>query len=95
MPQGTRYVIAYDVSDDGRRTRLAKMLLDYGDRIQHSVFEANLAEGDVERILRRAQRLIDEQEDSFRLYPLCGECVGKVRCLGRDTPLTDEDLVIV
>lgn len=33
-----RYLVAYDVSSDSRRTRLAKALESYGDRIQYSVF---------------------------------------------------------
>ena len=33
-----RYVIAYDVASDTRRTRVAKTLESYGDRIQFSVF---------------------------------------------------------
>lgn len=33
-----RYLIAYDIPDDKRRTRLAKLLERYGDRVQYSVF---------------------------------------------------------
>ena len=35
-------VVAYDIPDDRRRTRVAKVLEDYGDRVQYSVFEMNL-----------------------------------------------------
>lgn len=31
-------IVSYDISDDRRRTRVAKLLLDYGDRVQYSVF---------------------------------------------------------
>jgi CRISPR-associated protein Cas2 len=33
-----RYLVAYDVTNDGRRARVAKTLESYGDRIQYSVF---------------------------------------------------------
>mgnify|MGYP002748130839 FL=1 len=33
-----RTLIAYDIPDDKRRGRIAKLLLTYGDRIQYSVF---------------------------------------------------------
>ena len=32
------YLVSYDVKDDRRRARIAKVLLDYGDRVQYSVF---------------------------------------------------------
>ena len=31
-------IVSYDISDDRRRARVAKLLLDYGDRVQYSVF---------------------------------------------------------
>jgi CRISPR-associated endonuclease Cas2 len=31
-----RYLIAYDVADDGRRVKVAKKLESYGDRVQYS-----------------------------------------------------------
>lgn len=33
-----RTLIAYDVPDDARRLRMAKAALQYGDRVQYSVF---------------------------------------------------------
>lgn len=95
MRQRTRHLIAYDISDDRRRNRLAKLLLDYGDRVQHSVFEADLSSQDVERILRRAAKLVTDPDDSLRIYPLCAACFGAVRSLGREVPLDDSDLIII
>jgi len=37
------YVISYDIPDDERRLKVAKILLDFGRRVQYSVFEAHLA----------------------------------------------------
>lgn len=36
------YTISYDIPDDKRRLKIAKILLDYGPRVQYSVFEAQL-----------------------------------------------------
>ena len=55
---GTRrleYVICYDLTDDRRRDRLAKTLLDYGKRIQHSVFVAHLDDELLERMMARVR----------------------------------------
>ena len=36
------HVISYDIPDDQRRSRLAKVLKGFGTRVQYSVFEAHL-----------------------------------------------------
>ena len=33
------YLVTYDITDDQRRTKVAKILEDFGDRVQYSVFE--------------------------------------------------------
>ncbi|MBY0508405.1 MAG: CRISPR-associated endonuclease Cas2 [Bryobacteraceae bacterium] len=35
-----RFVICYDITDDRRRARVSAALLDYGARLQESVFVA-------------------------------------------------------
>ena len=39
-----QYVICYDIADDGRRGRVASTLLDFGTRVEESVFVAQLDE---------------------------------------------------
>lgn len=36
------YIVSYDIPDTKRRTKLAKMLEDFGDRVHYSVFECIL-----------------------------------------------------
>ena len=78
----SRYLITYDVSDDGRRTRLSRLLEGHGDRVQYSVFEADLSRKEVQEILAKAAKLI-EKDDSLRLYPACEECAKGVKVVGR------------
>lgn len=75
------YVIAYDVSDDTKRTRLSNLLLDYGERVQKSVFEAEISREELQEILDRASNLIDTG-DSLRAYPLCRNCVEGIESRG-------------
>ncbi len=89
-----RCLIAYDVADDRKRTRLAKLLLDYGDRVQKSVFEADLNAKEIQEILEKGAKYL-QREDSLRIYPLCGECVRKVRTRGRTIALETASLRIV
>ena len=84
MPRSRRghYLITYDVTNNSRRTRLSKLLEGYGDRVQYSVFEADLDRREVQEILACAAKLIGKA-DSLRLYPTCGECVRRVKTIGR------------
>ncbi|HEV2472217.1 MAG TPA: CRISPR-associated endonuclease Cas2 [Chthonomonadales bacterium] len=82
----TRYVIAYDIVSNRKRSRLAKLLLDYGRRVQKSVFEADLSKAQLEEIMGKAAKYVSGV-DSLRFYPACLTCCSAVRCLGRqDTP---------
>ena len=84
MPRSRRshYLVAYDITDNGRRTRLSRLLEGYGDRVQYSVFEADLSRQEVKDILLAAAKLVGE-EDSLRLYPACADCAAAVKVIGR------------
>lgn len=43
-------LISYDLEDDRGRTRLAKLLQDFGPRVQKSVFEADVQPKEFERL---------------------------------------------
>jgi len=49
------YVISYDVSDDKKRRKLAKYLESYGVRVQYSVFETELNDTQVSKMIRGIQ----------------------------------------
>ncbi len=72
------YVITYDIPDDHRRNRLAKVLKGFGTRVQYSVFEAHLNRRQYEALKNAVARVIDLAEDSVRYYTFCGNCAGRV-----------------
>lgn len=78
----TFYVIAYDISDNRRRLKVAKLLDSLGFRVQGSVFEGYLTVQEIERLTRALKNAIQLDKDSLRLYPLCESCRGKVTLLG-------------
>lgn len=57
------YLVSYDIADDKRRERLAKRLLDYGDRIQYSVFCCELNARERVRLLADLRESINSNED--------------------------------
>jgi len=77
------YIVCYDIADEGRRGRVAKTLLDFGRRLEESVFAMNLDGELEERMRERVEALIDEMEDTVHLFPLCGACADKMVVLGR------------
>ena len=60
-----RFLIAYDVSDDGRRARIAKKLESYGDRVQYSVFIVDARPAKMLRLRVELIDMIEEATDSL------------------------------
>lgn len=84
--QTTCYVIAYDIPDDRRRTKVHQILMGFGKWTQYSLFECFLTRKEL--ILLRsklAQHLVAAQ-DSVRFYPLCASCVSRVETIGGSPP---------
>jgi len=75
-------IISYDITDDKRRLRLARYLLDYGDRVQYSVFEILDAPEILSKVYRTACTIIDPKTDSLCMYTLCNGCRGKITRYG-------------
>ncbi len=67
-------VLAYDISDNRRRTRLFKMLKRFGSPVQESVFEFHLDAGQLVRLKRAVNSILDHQSDQVRFYQLCPTC---------------------
>lgn len=68
-------LVTYDVSTttrDGQRrlTRVAKACLDYGQRVQNSVFECQVDPAQYATMKHRLIGIINPDEDSLRFYLL-------------------------
>ncbi len=89
-------LISYDVCDDRKRTRLAKYLVGYLDRVQKSVFEGAVDESKLEMLRIGIGQRIDRDADSVRIYTLCARCCRVVEIIGSGTVIDDEreDVVV-
>ena len=87
-------VVAYDISNDRRRTRLHNALLDFGAPVQYSVFECWLAPDEFKRMQAKVNKAIRPQKDHVRYYVLCAACAGRVQTT-RAGELTKVEEVIV
>ena len=63
------YIAAYDISGNGRRTRVARVLKRYGTRIQLSVFELYLEPDDLVEMRREIGPLL-AHDDEFVIVPI-------------------------
>ena len=89
------YLVSYDIPDNKRRTKLAKALKDFGDRVQYSVFECILDGDLLEKMVARIDRIVAEKDDSVRVYTLCASCERAIRVTGKGKVTKDEDIYII
>ena len=89
----TCYVIAYDIPDDRRRTKVHQILMGFGKWTQYSLFECFLSRKELVLVRSKLAEHLVAREDSVRFYPLCANCVEKVETIGGPPPT--EDLVYV
>ena len=80
-------LVSYDVStiDNAGKRRLrraAKACLDYGQRVQNSVFECDVDPAQWAALKARLVDLIDATSDSLRFYYLGSEWQRKVEHVG-------------
>lgn len=88
-----RTVIAFDVSDDRRRYRLVRVLLDRSTRVQKSVFEApDLDPTGYLRLRSLAEGIIDPETDRLRYYRLCAQCRARTEHFGTGIAIIDPPL---
>jgi CRISPR-associated endonuclease Cas2 len=76
-------LVAYDVSTETKEGRkrlrqVAKACLDYGQRVQNSVFECEVDPTQWARLQHRLLTLMRPGEDSLRFYYLGSKWRGKV-----------------
>lgn len=91
MTATTLYLVAYDIPNNKRRMKIHKALCGFGHWTQYSMFECFLTPRQYVQLRERLAALIDPQEDSLRIYPLCADCVQRVETMGSAQP---EDPVV-
>src|SRR6266851_2816763 len=67
-------VVAYDISDQKRLARVAKVCEDYGLRVQYSIFECRLDEDEFTDFWLKLLEEIDDDEDRMVAYKIDARC---------------------
>jgi len=93
-------LVSYDVStetSEGRRRlrRVAKVCLDHGQRVQKSVFECKVEPMQLETLKNGLLDIINEEEDSLRLYRIVEPLEKNVMEFGKFKAVDFADTLIV
>ena len=86
--------ISYDITDNRRRTRVSNTLLDFGKRVQYSVFECNITGKQLLLLENRIEQIVNKDKDTVRIYRFCDTCKDKLKIIGTGTFTRDEDVFI-
>ena len=93
-------VVVYDVcteSESGktRLRRIAKECVNYGQRVQHSVFECLLDPVQLKMLQKRINDIIDSELDSVRYYHLGKNWKSKIEHVGAKPSYNPEGFLSV
>lgn len=93
-------LVTYDVdttTKEGERRlrKVAKACVDYGQRVQHSVFECEITEAQLCILKNSLKDIIDTSSDSIRLYYLNRNENRRIDVIGVETAYKVNDALII
>lgn len=93
-------VITYDVNTEDREGRrrlrlIARQCVNYGQRVQNSVFECLLDAVQCKQLQAKLLSIMDAEKDSLRFYYLGKKYESKIEYFGcKQTYLPEEPLIL-
>lgn len=75
-------IVAYDIANPRRLLKVAKIMKDYGLRVQKSIFEVEVSERQFREMKMRAEAIIHPPADGVKYFPLCDRCADTMECIG-------------
>lgn len=93
-------LITYDVdtsskAGERRLRRVAKECVNYGQRVQNSVFECLLTEAQLVELKAILSSIIDDTIDSIRFYFLGNNWQRKIETIGKRTSFDPTEALII
>ena len=88
-------LVSYDVSTRKRLRKVAKECVNYGQRVQNSVFEVDVDYGTFLKLKDRLMKIIDEEQDSLRFYYLGNNWKRRVEHIGAKETYDPEGSLIL
>lgn len=93
-------LVTYDVQTETREgerrlRKVAKLCMDYGQRVQNSVFECVLTEAQLAELKAKLHGIMDIKADSIRIYFLNRNDNKRIITLGRNDAVDVEGTLII
>jgi len=66
-----KWLVIYDIRDTKRLHRVAKIMEDYGQRVQKSVFEVEASERVIRRMRDRVKEVMHLEQDYVVYFSIC------------------------
>ncbi len=93
-------LITYDVNTETKEGRkrlrqVAKQCVDYGQRVQHSVFECLVDPVQFAEVRSRLEKIIDPEKDSLRYYYLGDNRHRRVEHVGAKPAFDPEGPMVI
>ena len=93
-------LITYDVetvTPSGRKRlrHVAKQCVNYGQRVQNSVFECLVDPAQFANLKHRLESIIDPEKDSLRFYLLGNNWQKRIEHIGAKSSFNPEDVMII
>lgn len=76
------YFVCYDISNQKRLYKTAKVLKNFGLRVQYSFFECEMEKEKMDELRNALLEIINLKQDSLKIYPLCSACLKKTQSVG-------------
>jgi len=93
-------LITYDVetmtpSGKSRLRKVAKQCVNFGQRVQNSVFECLVDPAQFAELKHRLESIIDPEKDSLRYYMLGDNWKSRIKHTGAKSSYDPEDIMII
>ena len=88
-------VSTVDAAGRKRLRKVAKECVNYGQRVQNSVFEVDVDYGTFLKLKDRLMKIIDEEQDSLRFYYLGNNWKRRVEHIGAKETYDPEGSLIL
>jgi CRISPR-associated protein Cas2 len=76
-------IVAYDIADPRRLAKIARLMMDYGQRVQKSIFEVSVTPSVFQQMKANVEEIIEYEKDGVKYFPLCEKCAGTLEIIGQ------------
>jgi CRISPR-associated protein Cas2 len=94
----TSYLVCYDITDEKRLRNVFKVMRNFGDHLQYSVFECQLTPTDLVRCRAELSKIIHHEQDQVLFVDL-GPAEGRgdrvITALGKPYAAIDAPCIVV